>query len=74
MYRTISPTKIKNRRGEQTRKAVVERIGFVISEQELFSYEKGDYKPSQKKLPYLLQALDCTFDDISEPYELAVPV
>ena len=74
MYRRISPTKIRQRRGERSRKSVVERVGFKISEQELYYYEKefGGYKPSEQKLAYLLKALDCNFDDISEPVELSI--
>lgn len=70
MYRAISPDKVRATRGTKTRKAVVEKIDFAVSEQELYAYEKGDYRPSDKKLAYLLKALDCTFEDISEPVDL----
>ncbi len=72
MYRIISPTKITKKRGEQTRRAVVAKVDFVISEQELFAYENGLYKPSSKKLPYLLKALNASFEEISEPVDLAL--
>lgn len=74
MYRVISPSKIRALRGTATRRSIVERAGDVISEQELYAYEKetGGYKPSDKKLPYLLKALDCSFEDISEPVDLSV--
>jgi len=70
MYRVISPTKIVAQRGGKTRRAVIERIDKRLTEQELFAYEKGIYRPSEKKLGLLLQALDCSFEDISEPKEL----
>ena len=72
MYRTISPNKIAEKRGNQTRRAIVEKVNFVITEQELFAYENDKYKPSAKKLPYLLKALNATFEEISDPVDLAL--
>lgn len=71
MYREISPQKIIEKRGRRTRREVLKKINFVITEQELYAYENSVYKPGRKKLPYLLKALDCTFDEISEPVQLA---
>lgn len=70
MYRVVSPNKIVARRGGKSRRAIIERVDKKISEQELYSYEKGLYRPSDTKLAYLLKALDCSFEDISEPVDL----
>ncbi len=70
MYRRISPQKIKAVRGKQTRKSIVERINYFVTAQELYAYEKGKYRPSDKKLAYLIKALECSYEDISEPHEL----
>ncbi len=71
MYRRISPDRIKEIRGDRTRRAVIEPVRDNLTEQELMAYEKGLYRPSEKKLPYLLKGLGCSYDDISFPVELA---
>lgn len=70
MYRVISPKKILERRGSQTRKVISDRSDGKISEQELYAYENGVYRPSDKKLPFLLKGLNCLYEDITEPVEL----
>lgn len=72
MYRVIDPSKIRQIRGNRTRKDVLGRIDFQISQQELYAYELGKYRPSEKKLPYLLKALNCTYEDITRPVEVSV--
>jgi hypothetical protein len=78
MYRKFSPQKVRQRRGTETRKAVIARANGKISESELAAYEHeradGGYRPSDEKMLYLLQALNCTYDDISEPLSLEMCV
>jgi hypothetical protein len=72
MYREISPTKLLARRGERPRSEIVSRANGKLTEQDLYSYETGKWKPSPKKLPYLLAALECGYDEVSEPVELSL--
>jgi hypothetical protein len=69
MYREISPAKIIAKRGQRSRSEVVKDID-KLTEQDLYGYEKGLWKPSKDKLPFLLKALEATYDEISEPVEL----
>ncbi len=72
MYRKINPKKIKDQRGDLTRKKIAELSG--LSEQQIGQYEKvhGGYKPSEASLPYLLKALGCSYEDISDEVELSI--
>ena len=70
MYREISPNKLKELRGMRTQGQVADATGGKISAQEIGQYELGRYKPSVHKLPYLLKALNATWEQISEPVEL----
>jgi transcriptional regulator with XRE-family HTH domain len=67
IYRRFSPQRVRARRGDETRKAVIARADGCLSESELAAYETGAYKPSDTKMLHLLKALNCTYDDISEP-------
>lgn len=71
MYRVISPAKIIKKRGTRSRREIAESVGNKVTEQDLYSYETGKWKPSDKKVPHLLLALECDYEDISEPVELA---
>jgi hypothetical protein len=70
MYREIKPEKIRQLRGERSRAAVIKAANNALTEQDLWGYETGAWKPSKKKLPHLLAALNTTYDKISEPVEL----
>lgn len=72
MYREISAAKIREKRGERSRKAVVEAVDNQVTEQDLWAYENKKWKPSKEKLKHLLVALNATYDEISEPVELAL--
>lgn len=69
MYRVISPKKLIAKRGSRTRKEIISAAPG-LSEMDLYSYEKGKHRPSDKKLGALLTALNCDWNDISEPVEL----
>ncbi len=70
MLRIIQPQKLKARRGKRPRREIAKLTNFTVTEQDLYSYEKGLHKPSIQKLVPLLQALNCDFEDISEPIEV----
>lgn len=70
MYRVISPKKLKEKRAGRTRKEIIQSAPGGLSEMDLYSYEKGLHRPSDKKLGALLTALNCDWNDISEPVEL----
>lgn len=72
MYRRINPTKITEKRGNRTRKLIAELSDGRISEQQIGQYEKGSYRPSEESLLFLLNALGCTYEDISDEVELAI--
>lgn len=70
MYREISPEKLIAKRGTRSRKEIEIASGRKVTEQDLYSYEKGKWQPSRQKLADLLQALGATYDEVSEPVEL----
>lgn len=72
MYRVISPHKLVEKRGDRTRKQIVDPFKGFLTEQDIYAFERGLHRPSEKKLPYLLKALNAKWEDISEPVELAV--
>jgi len=72
MMRTILPTKLIEKRGDRTRREIVEAAESKFTEQALYSYEKGLSKPSVKKLPYLLKALGTTYNAVSAPVDLSI--
>lgn len=74
MYRKFSPTKVRERRGAETRKAVIARADGKISESELAAYEYGSYRPSDEKIVHLLKALNCSWEDVSEPLSVEMCV
>lgn len=71
MYREIIPAKIREKRGERTRRAVAEAVDG-LTEMDIYSYEANKHKVTRDKLPKLLQALGVTFEDISEPVDLGI--
>lgn len=75
MYREIDPRKLIEKRGNRSRKLIAELAQGPtkkpLTEQDIYGYEKGLWQPSKEKLPYLLKALETTFDEVSQPVELA---
>ena len=57
-------------RGERSRRAIATASNGVFSDISLLSWENEDYKPKDDKLPVLLRALGCSFDDISDEVDL----
>lgn len=71
MYREITPNKLIQKRGDRTHKDIADASEGKVTVQDLWGYELGKWKPSKNKLPHLLKALGATYDEISEPVELA---
>lgn len=70
MYRVFSPKKLVKKRGGLTRPEVARRSGGVLNEQDIYAYEQGKYRPSDRKLAGLMKAFGCSWDDLSEPKKL----
>lgn len=70
MYREISPQKILAKRAKRSRRDIAVASENKITEQDLWGYETGAWRPSKKKLPHLLKALNATYNEISETVEL----
>lgn len=69
MYRIISGEKIKKLRGGRSLEQVAEAAGNVFTRVALHQWEKGGQKPRDRNLTALMAALNCQWEDISEPYE-----
>ena len=74
MIRVIKPELLLQQRGDRTRKQIADQTGFKVTQQDIYAYEKGVNYPSLKKLPFLLNALGCTFEDVSEPLDMGINV
>lgn len=81
MFRVIKGEKIKKARGNRSLREVAEAAGHAFTDAALCSWEKYDwqkaqgktaYKPTDDKIPALLAALGCSYEDISEPVEIAL--
>ena len=70
MVRTVRGRLITKQRGKLSMDDVVERSGNAFTKASVYGWEKELYKPSVKNLLELLKALDCKYEDISEPLEL----
>jgi transcriptional regulator with XRE-family HTH domain len=64
--------KIRAKRGNRPRREIAAAVDYKVTEQDIYGYEKGIARPSPKKLPYLLQALGATFDEVSEAVDLGI--
>jgi hypothetical protein len=80
MFRVIKGEKIKQVRGGRSLREVAAASNGAFSDVSLYEWEKYDpkgkgkengYKPKDDKIPALLTALGCSYEDISEPYEVA---
>lgn len=73
-FRVIKGELIKDKRGDRSLKEIADLSGSKFTRGALFQWEKGEYKPTDDNIPALLQALGCSYEDISEPVELAVSI
>ena len=71
MFRKLKTDKLIELRGERSRRAIAELTDFNLTEQDLYGYEKGNYQPTIKKMPYLLKVYNVEYQEISEPIEMA---
>lgn len=71
-YKRIVGNKIKTRRGDRSMRELVALGGSRFSPAALYKWENDKAQPTNDKLPYLLKALDCSLDDISETFTLAI--
>ncbi len=71
-FRKINGKLIKHIRGSRSLKEIADLSGNKFTRGALFQWESGDYKPTDENVPYLLKALNCDYEEISEPVEIAV--
>jgi hypothetical protein len=79
MFRVIKGELIKKQRGERSLREVAKASDGAFSDVSLYEWEKYDpkekkagYKPKDDKVPALLRALGCSYEDITEPAEVAL--
>lgn len=72
MFRVIKGEKIKQKRGERSLREVAAASNGAFSDVSLYEWEKDSYKPKDDKIPALLTALNCSYEEISEPVEIAL--
>lgn len=70
MFRVIKGNKIKQTRGERSLREIASASNGAFSDVSLYEWEKESYRPSEQKIPALLAALNCQFEDISDPFEV----
>lgn len=63
----INPDKLRRARGERTRAEIAAAASHKFSEQQLYGWEKGDYRPRPENIPTLLQALGVEFEAVASP-------
>lgn len=63
----LDPEKLIKARGRRTRLEIVRAGGEKFSEQQLYAYENGLYRPKPETLPYLLDALGVDYEEVSSP-------
>ncbi len=68
MFRVINGSKIKKQRGKRSLAEIATASGNKFTDVALLSWEKEEYKPKDDKVPFLLSALGCSYEDISEEY------
>jgi hypothetical protein len=63
----LDPEKLMRARGPRKRKQIVQAGEGKFSEQQLYGWEKGLFRPRPETLPYLLKALNVSFEQIASP-------
>lgn len=71
-YRIIKGDKIKEQRGGRSVRDIAREADGRFCIAALSKWERGVCQPTLEKLPYLLKALGCGYEDISEPVSLAL--
>ena len=69
----VSFSKVLKARGKRSRKEIADASNGKITPQDLRNWETGQNRPSPKRLPYLLEALGVTFDEIAVDARRAAP-
>jgi transcriptional regulator with XRE-family HTH domain len=66
----IKGDKIRKKRGNRSIRDVVKDANRAFTPASLSNWERGAYQPTFEKLPHLLAALGCSYEDIAEPVPL----
>lgn len=70
--RKIVGSKIKDKRGNRKRSAIVANGLHKFTEQDLYNWENELNLPRQDKLPYLLLGLGAQYEEISDPITVEI--
>jgi len=71
-FRKIKADKIRKVRGARTLQEIADASGGQFTKGVLWQWENSrNRKPSDDNIPILLMALGCSYEDISEPVEVA---
>jgi transcriptional regulator with XRE-family HTH domain len=73
-FRRVQADKLRRVRGGRSLQDVARASGGAFSRGLLWQWENSykNAEPSNDKIPALLLALECSFEDISEPVDVAV--
>lgn len=71
-FRIIKGEKIRAKRGTRSLRDIEAAAGNAFTYSALRQWEQGDFRPGDDKVPILLAALGCDFEDISEPASIAL--
>lgn len=64
--RIISGDRIRQKRGERSAREVADASNGAFTHSSLIFWENNKYKPGQTKLVPLINALGCSYEDITE--------
>jgi transcriptional regulator with XRE-family HTH domain len=73
-FRVVNPNKIRKMRKGRSLGQIAQASGGAFTRSALWMWEQMEGRhattPTPEKIPFLLKALECEWDDISEPVKL----
>jgi hypothetical protein len=63
----IDRQKLRDARGPRTRKQIADAAEGKFTEQQLYGWETGKFRPRPENVPHLLRALNVSFEQIASP-------
>lgn len=70
--RIVNGDRIRQKRGDRSVREVAAASNGAFTHGALCGWESGDYRPKQDNLIPLLNALGCSYEDITEVVELGL--
>jgi hypothetical protein len=71
MFRKINGKLLKKQRGTRSLQEIADLSDGQFTKAALAFWERGIYKPNEDNTKALLRILGCSYEDISEPVEVA---